>query len=140
MKLAVSSVKQQTNEQHYMSTWHCFQHFRSFQPITQHDFNPVVSTKSIDLCILILGLYGPPKPISQAVQNKQCGLSQKFWCSGNTRFLYEIGFGGPYGPRIKMHMSMLLVGTTGLNVSCPSDYFWVYVPMIGSQQVNCQGM
>ena len=35
--------------------------------ITQHDFNPVVLTKSIDLCILILGSHGPPKPISYRI-------------------------------------------------------------------------
>ena len=33
----------------------------------QHDLNPIVSTKSIDLCILILGSYGPPKPISYRI-------------------------------------------------------------------------
>ena len=35
-----------------------------------------------------------------------------------------MGFGGPYGPRIKMHRSMLLVVTIamGLNIPWPRDY------------------
>ena len=30
-----------------------------------------------------------------------------------------MGFGGPYGPKIKMHRSMLLVGATALNIPWP---------------------
>ena len=36
-------------------------------PILQHDFNPVVSTKTMDICILIMGSYGPPNPISYRI-------------------------------------------------------------------------